>query len=196
MAPQKRVLFYLRRRLPVLIFERIFTDFQGIACNCALRKSSTTFSHLQLQRMPRMALKGGVLQCLLVYLREVGCSIVRAPTPLRRICIGGTHHIKSAELCSCQENFFHCVQTSSSQSNSNIIPCLSCRNFANSHDRAKPMAFFTVECAYHVWLQQRWSESLFHSCSCSKKATPAPILGLIGNVHHDSCLYSENLKAV
>jgi len=37
---------------------------------------------------------------------------------------------------------------------------------------------------------------VFYSCSCSKKVTPTSAPDLIGKLHFDSCLRSENLKAV
>jgi len=36
---------------------------------------------------------------------------------------------------------------------------------------------------------------IFYS-SCSKKVTLAPAPELFGNLHYDSCLHSENLKAM
>jgi len=43
---------------------------------------------------------------------------------------------------------------------------------------------------------QRWSESLFLTpAPVPKKVTPAPALELIRNLHFDSCLHSEIMKA-
>jgi len=43
---------------------------------------------------------------------------------------------------------------------------------------------------------QRWSESLFLTpAPVPKKVTPAPAPEFIGNLHSDSCLHSESLKA-
>jgi len=38
--------------------------------------------------------------------------------------------------------------------------------------------------------------TFFDSCSCSKKVTPAPAPELFGKLNSDSCLHSENLKAL
>jgi len=50
---------------------------------------------------------------------------------------------------------------------------------------------------YLMYSHQRWLESLFFTPGAvPKRVTSAPAPELFGNLHSNSCLHSENLKAM